>query len=142
MPRADPAQRFADAGLPFTLQRRAIWEAFAGRVDHPTADAVFEAVSTSTPGISRTTVYRTLETLVQLGLAHRIASPGPAARYDPKTGRHHHLICKECNRVIDVQSKKLDELRLPPSQQQGFEIEDYSVHFTGVCRSCHENKSG
>lgn len=52
-----------------------------------------------------------------------------------------HLVCKQCNRVIDVVSKRLDDLSLPPSQRQGFEIEDYSVHFTGICAECVKQRS-
>ena len=131
-----------ERGSPLTVQRRDILKAVLEREDHPAADRIYELVKDRIPGLSRTTVYRVLDTLVDLGVIRRLHHPGAGARFDGKIDRHHHLICRECNRVIDVQSKKLDELRLPPSQRQGFEIEDYSVHFTGVCRSCREDKSG
>ncbi len=62
---AHAAARFEEAGVPFTVQRRAVWESLARRKDHPTADDVFESVEERMPGVSRTTVYRSLETLVQ-----------------------------------------------------------------------------
>jgi Fe2+ or Zn2+ uptake regulation protein len=50
-------------------------------------------------------------------------------------------VCRKCHRVIDVESKRLDDLRLPPSQRHGFEIEDYTVHFMGVCETCRQDES-
>ena len=73
-----------------TVQRRAILETLAGHEDHPTADQVFEGVASRLPGLSRTTVYRVLETLVELGVIHKANHLGSAARYDPNTERHHH----------------------------------------------------
>ena len=90
---------------------------------------------------SLTTVYRVLETLVGLGVIRRLHHPGPSARFDGKIRRHHHLVCKTCSRVIDVDNRSLDELTLPSSERQGFEIEDYSVHFTGVCAECRRKVS-
>ena len=81
-----------DKGSALTVQRRVILESLAGREDHPTADQVFEAVE-RLPGLSRTTVYRVLETLVELGVIHKANHLGSAARYDPNTERHHHLTC-------------------------------------------------
>jgi Fur family ferric uptake transcriptional regulator len=51
------------------------------------------------------------------------------------------LICTSCNRVIDVEHKSLDALRLPASQRHGFTIENYSVHFMGVCEACRQRDS-
>jgi Fur family peroxide stress response transcriptional regulator len=130
-----------ERGLPLTVQRRDILKAVLERDDHPSADQVYESVKDRIPGLSRTTVYRVLETLVGLGVIRRLHHPGASARFDGNMDRHHHLVCKDCNRVIDIVSKSLDDLRLTPSQRQGFEIEDYSVHFTGVCAECMGQQS-
>ncbi len=126
-------------GLPVTVQRRAILEAVLRSDEHPTADQVFEVVGERVPGVSRTTVYRVLETLVELGVIRRLHHPGPAARFEGKIGRHHHLICRKCNAVIDVEHAALDELPLPNVADKGFEIDDFSVHFTGLCAKCRES---
>jgi Fur family peroxide stress response transcriptional regulator len=130
-----------ERGLPLTVQRRDILKAVLERDDHPSADQIYESVKDRIPDLSRTTVYRVLETLVGLGVIRRLHHPGAGARFDGKIHRHHHVICRKCNRVIDVESKKLDDLRLPPSQRHGFQIEDHSVHFMGVCETCRRNES-
>jgi Fur family peroxide stress response transcriptional regulator len=130
-----------ERGLPLTVQRRDVFQVVLERDDHPSADQIFESVRDRIPGLSRTTVYRVLDTLVGLGVIRRLHHPGASARFDGKIHRHHHLICRQCNGVIDVDSTKLNDLRLPPSQRRGFEIEDYSVHFMGICAACREDAS-
>lgn len=134
--RPSPASAFRDAGLSFTVQRRAIWECLAERADHPTADDVHSLVKDTLPGVSRTTVYRTLETLVQIGLAVRLGHPGASVRYDPKTHRHHHLVCEACGTVLDLEDSALDELTLPRRVAGGFRVRDFSVQLLGLCRDC------
>ncbi|MBN2475829.1 MAG: transcriptional repressor [Pirellulales bacterium] len=119
-----------------TVQRRYILEAVLTRADHPTADQVYESAKDRVPGLSRTTVYRVLDVLVGLGVIRRLHHPGANARFDGRISRHHHLICKKCQRVVDVESRNLDDLELPPNQRHDFRIEDYSVHFLGVCAEC------
>jgi Fur family peroxide stress response transcriptional regulator len=121
---------------PLTIQRRAILEALAGRADHPTADQILEDVRRRLPEVSRTTVYRVLDTLVELGLAIKICSPGAGVRFDPKTDRHHHLVCLRCQRVTDVDVPALNVLTLPAREARSFEIHDYSIHFRGFCAAC------
>jgi len=130
------AERFRAAGLPFTVQRRLIWDLLAERTDHPSADAIFAAIVEVLPGLSRATVYRTLETFVALGLVQRLGHPGSAVRYDPKTERHHHLICDACGVVVDIDSAELDGLELPRVRRTGFAVRDFSVQIAGLCRDC------
>lgn len=128
--------------LPVTTQRRAVFEEVLGRTDHPTADQVYDALKGRLHGLSRTTVYRTLETLVQLGVITKICHPGSAVRFDPKTRQHHHLVCLECEKVIDWEANPLDKVRWPDVRGLGFEIRDYHVHFRGVCADCRERLAG
>jgi Fur family peroxide stress response transcriptional regulator len=123
-------------GLPLTVQRRTILEVLAGRTDHPSADQVFAAVRKRMPDVSRTTVYRVLDTLVRLGLAVKTAHPGASVRFDPRTERHHHLVCTDCERVIDLHAPELDALRLPDTRRLGFEVDDFSLHIRGLCAAC------
>jgi len=128
-------------GVPLTVQRRAVLETVLEREDHPTADQVIEVVRQRVPGVSRTTVYRVLDMLVEVGVIRRLHHPGPAARFDGKIRRHHHLICKKCGQVIDLESAKLDRLSLPDVESEGFEIDDFSVQFTGTCAACRQAKA-
>ena len=122
--------------LPLTVQRRAVLEALVARHDHPTADDVLADVQARLPGISRPTVYRILDTLVRIGVARKVCHPGAAARFETRTERHHHLVCVHCDKVIDFDHPSLHRIPLPDARGQGFQLEDYSIHFRGTCADC------
>jgi Fe2+ or Zn2+ uptake regulation protein len=122
-------------GLPVTVQRRALLEHFVARTDHPSIDMLHADLARTLPGVNRATVYRTLETLVELGLATRLAHQGAQGRYDPCVERHHHLVCDGCGAIEDHASSTLDGLRLP-TLASGFRARDYTVQFTGLCGRC------
>jgi Fur family peroxide stress response transcriptional regulator len=124
-------------GLAVTIQRRAVFSELAERSDHPTADQVYAALVDELPGLSRTTVYRVLETLVEQGLARKVQHVGAAARFDAMTDRHHHLVCERCGRLVDLEDALVPMLPLPDARRTGFRVRDYSVNFMGLCRSCH-----
>ena len=143
MPRPSPDKRMAqfericrERRLPLTVQRRAILQAIIGRDDHPTADQIHAQIKSQLPDVSRTSVYRILEMLVETGMITKVCHPGSAARFDPKLRQHHHLVCLSCERIIDVEEPRLDRLPLPDVGAIGFQIEDYHVHFRGVCAAC------
>lgn len=123
-------------GLPVTTQRRAVLEEILGRADHPTADQIYDTLKVRLHGLSRTTVYRILETLVALKLVVKICHPGSAARFDPRMRRHDHLVCSECERIIDIQDPRLDGVPWPDVRRFGFEITEYHIHFRGRCADC------
>ena len=124
-------------GLPVTVQRRCIFEALLGRTDHPTPDQVYAAVKDTLPGVSRTTVYRVLDTLVRVGVLAKACSPSAASRVDPRTSRHHHLVCQRCERLVDLDDAAVPHrIRPPDVRSQGFTIADYSIYFTGLCAQC------
>lgn len=125
-----------DQGVSVTVQRRAVLQSLLDRDDHPTADQVLDSVQKRMPEVSRATVYRVLETLVRLGMTQKIAHPGGVVRFDPKTERHHHLVCGQCQQVIDVEEEDLNPLYVPKVRRDDFEISDYSVVFHGVCTEC------
>lgn len=126
-------------GLPVTVQRRRIFEALLGRTDHPTPDQVHAAVKEMLPGVSRTTVYRVLETLVGLGVLAKACSPSAATRVDPRTHRHHHLVCQRCDRLVDVEDAAVEHrIRPPDVRREGFAIHTYSIYFTGLCAACRQ----
>jgi Fur family transcriptional regulator, peroxide stress response regulator len=123
-------------GLPVTIQRRAVFEAILDRADHPTADQVYRAVRQDLPQISRMTVHRILGNFVSLGLVTKTCHPGSAARFDPNSTRHHHLVCLDCGEIIDVEDPRLDSIPWPQVKPGAFAIEDCQVHFRGRCARC------
>ena len=106
--------------LPLTVQRKSVLRVLADREDHPTADQVFEAVEKKLPEISRATVYRTLETLVELGIAKKVGHPGAVARFDSNIQRHHHLFCRYCRKILDLDNTEYSTLDLQPLNKKGF----------------------
>ena len=127
-----------EGGLPVTTQRRAVYEAILDRGDHPTAEQLYREVRSQLPQISRMTVHRILSGFVSLGLVARTCHPGSVARFDPKLDQHHHLVCLDCGRIIDVEDPRLDRLGWPKVNPHEFQIQDYSVHFRGHCASCRQ----
>jgi Fur family transcriptional regulator, peroxide stress response regulator len=128
-----------ERGLPITAQRQAVFEAILDRTDHPTAEQLYRAVRDALPQISRMTVHRILGTFVSLGLISKTCHPGSAARFDPKLQQHHHLVCLDCGRIIDVEDPRLNRIPWPEVSPKQFHIEDYHVHFRGRCARCLRN---
>jgi Fur family transcriptional regulator, peroxide stress response regulator len=128
--------RCKELGVPLTIQRREVLKSVIGRSDHPTPDDVYEDVATRVRGISRGTVYRTLDTLARLKLIVRVGHPGSSTRYDGHTERHHHLVCEECGAIRDLEDTALDALAMPELGGTGFRVRDYSVYYRGLCSRC------
>jgi Fur family peroxide stress response transcriptional regulator len=128
-----------EGGWPVTTQRRAVFEAILDRRDHPTAEQLYREVCGQLPQISRMTVHRILGTFVSLGLVAKTCHQGSAARFDPRLGQHHHLVCLDCGSIIDVEDRRLNRLPCPDVDPSGFEIQGYSIHFRGRCARCRKN---
>jgi len=123
-------------GLAMTVQRRVVLDALAERTDHPSADQLYDAVRGRLRGISRTTVYRVLETLVGIGVVQKISNPESKARYDADTVRHHHIHCIHCQKIHDIHNPAFDLIQLPTETEAGFTMIDYSINFSGICPDC------
>ena len=93
-------------GLPLTVQRRDVLRAVLERDDHPSVEQIFTSVRERIPGLSRTTVYRVLETLCQLGLLRRLHHPGATVRFDGKTTRHHHQANALVHEVLHLETSQ------------------------------------
>lgn len=131
-----------DKGLPVTVQRTVIMDALASRKDHPTADEIYEVVKPQLAGISRTTVYRVLETFVAHGLAQKIGSSAARAHFDADKARHHHLECIYCGAIRDISHQQVYDLPLPRSDGDPFQVLDYAIQFRGVCAQCMQKEPG
>lgn len=127
-----------EQAIPLTVQRRVVMECLAGRRDHPTADQIYDEVRSVIKGVSRTTVYRVLDTFVVHGVAQKISNPEAKARFDADTSRHHHVQCTRCGAVADIHDRELNSIALPSGESSGFEIVDYSINFKGTCLSCRK----
>jgi len=126
--------------IPLTPQRRILLRAVLEFQGHPTADQVHAAPAVRRARISRATVYRTLEGLVRLGIISKACHPHGRVRYDGRVEQHHHLICLECDAVVDIAAPGLDALSLPDTSAFGFEVDNYRVQLRGLCRRCREKE--
>jgi len=129
-----------ESRVPFTLQRRVVLEAVLDLDSHPTADQVHELVIKRHAGISRATVYRTLETLVRMGVITKVCHTGRAVRFDSRSGTHHHLVCVRCDEVVDFFDERLNALPAPDVSEFGFDVSDIRVQVRGICRRCRETE--
>lgn len=123
------------AGLAPTPQRLAIYETLRASLDHPSPEGVYARVRERVPSLSLATVYKTLEALVDAGLAAEVPATGKTKRYDGNMDPHHHLICARCHEVRDVYHPDLDGVR-PPARLPGFVAQRVSVHIHGLCEPC------
>jgi len=119
---------------PLTHQRLAVFEELAGRADHPSAETLYASLKSDYPSLSLATVYKTLQTLHDMGVVARIPSPASQARYDARTTTHHHASCAPCGKIVDVFDPRLDGLRAPKVPE--FRVAGHSVHFHGTCARC------
>jgi len=132
----DPVEQLRERGIQVTAQRLAVFRAVSGH-PHITADAVAEAVRTEIGAISLQSVYDALGILVSEGLIRRIQLAGSPARYEDRVGdNHHHLICRSCGRVVDVDCAVGSAPCLTAADGQGFEIDEAEVAYWGRCPDC------
>ncbi|MDD3587978.1 MAG: transcriptional repressor [Thermoguttaceae bacterium] len=132
-------KRCHELNLAATPQRVRIYEYVTSVTTHPSADQVYEVVREVFPTISRTSVYRILDTFARHDLIKRLVHPGTAVRYDGNTKRHFHLYCTRCNTVFDLFRLELfsEFSREAILEAAGdFNVLDYSVVFTGICSCC------
>ena len=119
-----------------TAQRLAVLRAVSVR-PHCTADDVAEDVRAEIGTISRQSVYDALATLTEKGLVRRIQPSGSAALYEDRVGdNHHHLICRTCKKLIDVDCAAGGAPCLTPSADAGYQIDEAEVVYWGTCPEC------
>jgi Fe2+ or Zn2+ uptake regulation protein len=132
----DQAELLREHGLRVTAQRLAVYRAVSDD-PHVSADVVVEAVRGEIGWISVQAVYDALAVLTEKGLLRRIQPAGSPARYEGRVGdNHHHLICRVCNRMVDVDCAVGDAPCLTAGEDAGFEIDEAEVVYWGRCPEC------
>jgi len=129
-------ERLRAKGLRVTSPRLAVL-AVVDRLPHATADAVLAAVREDLPSVSVQGVYDVLHALSDAGLLRRIEPAGHPARYERRTGdNHHHVVCRECGALDDVDCAVGHAPCLVPSSTSGFVVEVAEVTYWGLCPEC------
>ena len=135
-PSTAAAQQLRERGLRVTAGRLAVLRA-VGTLDHPDAGLVVDVVRSRLGSVSTQAVYDTLAALTRVGLLRRIEPAGSPARYETRVGdNHHHLICRSCRRILDVDCAAGAAPCMHPSDDRGFEIDEAEVVFWGECEAC------
>ena len=143
--------KFRGAGFRLTIPRQNILDVLSKTEKHLSAEDVYIAVHKTNPTIGLTTVYRTLELLIRMGLVLRFDFGDGRARYElaegPKGARHHHhLVCTECGRAIDYTDFIDEEIELLQQTEKGlskkynFQITNHLIQFYGLCDNCQKKR--
>ena len=133
---ADPVDLLRGAGLRVTQPRIAVLGALA---EHPHADTdtIAAAARAALGAVSTQAVYDVLRALSDAGLARRIEPAGSPARFELRVGdNHHHVVCRGCGVVADVDCAVGERPCLDPSDSHGFAIDEAEVTYWGVCPEC------
>ncbi|EDY56004.1 MULTISPECIES: Fur family transcriptional regulator [Streptomyces] len=130
------ADELRGAGLRVTAARVALLETVRAG-DHLAADAIATGVRDRLGHISLQAVYEALHSLTAAGLVRRIEPPGSAARFEGRVGdNHHHLVCRSCGAVVDVDCAVGHAPCLTASDDRGFSIDEAEVIYWGLCPGC------
>ncbi|NKY29653.1 Fur family transcriptional regulator [Nocardia gamkensis] len=133
---ADPREWLRAAGLRVTAPRIAVLDAVAAR-PHSDADTVAATVRDALGSVSTQAVYDVLRACVRAGILRRIEPAGSSARYETRIGdNHHHLVCRSCGAVADVDCAVGEAPCLDPSDAHGFVVDEAEVVFWGLCPTC------
>lgn len=138
MPPPDFAAALRRADLRVTKPRLAVLDA-VGTHPHADTDTIFGAVRNGLPEVSRQAVYDVLAALTEAGLVRRIQPSGSVARYEARVAdNHHHLVCRTCGVIADVDCAVNDTPCLTPSDDNGFVLDEAEVTYWGYCPRCAE----
>lgn len=127
--------------LRVTSQRVLIYKELIKSEDHPSADVLYERISSNNPEVSFDTVYRTLATFAELGLIDRVDGFGTSMRFDPAIGKHHHFRCRQCGRIIDFESDSYNQLAIPKEIEKECEVLKLQITIEGFCSQCKKKKN-
>ena len=133
---ADHAEQLRNAALRVTRPRLAVLGAVH---DHPHADtdSIIRAVRQDLPEVSHQAVYDSLNALTAVGLVRRIQPSGSVARYESRVGdNHHHIVCRSCGEIADVDCAVGDTPCLTASDDLGYTIDEAEVIYWGLCPEC------
>jgi Fur family ferric uptake transcriptional regulator len=125
-----------EAALRVTRPRVAVLTAVHA-YPHADTDSIIRAVRGGLPEVSHQAVYDVLRALTSAGLVRRIQPAGSVARYESRVGdNHHHVVCRSCGEIADVDCAEGEAPCLTASDDHGFTIDEAEVVYWGLCPSC------
>jgi len=134
-------ERLRTRGLRVTRPRLAVLEVLAGG-GHLEVDEIANKVRDRLDSVSTQAIYDVLGALSRAGLARRIEPAGSPARFEARTGdNHHHIVCRGCGVIADVDCVVGSAPCLDPSTGHNFEIDEAEVTFWGLCPGCQVQRA-
>ncbi|MFP4403709.1 MAG: Fur family transcriptional regulator [Nanoarchaeota archaeon] len=125
--------------ITYTNQRIEILNFLKDNYNHPTADEVFNAVRKKLSRISKATIYQNLKFLCKKRIILELNIKG-VSRFEPNLKPHHHIICKNCSKIIDFKSTELTEYSLKIAKKiKEMKIETVNTNFYGICEDCNKH---
>ena len=124
--------------LKYSRQREAILDNLKSRVDHPTADMLFQSLRKDDPKISLGTVYRNLSLLTEIGRIKKLSDRNGIERYDYNTTDHYHFACKACSKLIDLPTGIIAGLDEKAEHEDIGIVENHSLIFYCYCKECYQ----
>ncbi|EFC81121.1 Fur family transcriptional regulator [Parafrankia sp. EUN1f] len=139
---ADFQQMLRGAALRVTRPRVAVLGAVHAH-PHADTDSIIGAVRAELPDASHQAVYDSLRVLTNAGLVRRIQPAGSVARYESRVGdNHHHVVCRSCGAISDVDCAVGEAPCLTASDDNGFSIDEAEVVYWGRCPACSGSEAG
>ncbi len=129
------ANALRKAGLQVTAQRLAVHRVVSSSA-HAMADEICERARAEIGTISRQAVYDALNVMAEHGLIRRIQPSGSAARYEVRVDNHHHLVCRQCGSLVDIDCAVGAAPCLQAEQDHGYIIDEAEVIYWGTCPVC------
>ena len=123
-------------GFRMTSQRQLILQTLDEAGDHLSPSEIFSRVHASIPGLTGTTIYRTLDFLVKNEMINPAQTAGGHLVYEISRDDHHHLICRQCGREVQVEHAWLRNAREQIEEQTGFQLSLSHLTFQGICPEC------
>ena len=134
---SDASEALKSAGLQVTAQRLAVYCAVHTN-PHSMADQLHSAVKDSLGAVSRQAVYDALNMMADKGLIRRIQPAGSPARYEHRLDNHHHLVCRKCESLIDIDCAVGAAPCLEAESDHGYVIDEAEVIYWGICPACQK----
>jgi Fur family transcriptional regulator, peroxide stress response regulator len=122
--------------LRYSRQRQRLLELLQSTGTHPTAGWLYDMLKPDFPNLSLGTVYRNLAVLIEQGMIKKIDAGSTFDRFEAKTTPHYHLICRECETIIDFEYRLFPEIESVISKAADFTVEGHRIDFFGTCSAC------
>ncbi len=123
--------------LKVTPQRLEIMRYLDQHKTHPDAETIYSDLKKNNPSLSKTTVYNALDTLNRANILQTLTISESERRFDFNRGHHHHFLCKECNRILDIEVECPFLERMLNGEHK---VEQVHGYFKGICKDCLKNQ--